>query len=55
VLLVVLRRRRYQLGLRNVAERFLARGVVFSHEAVRDGEVRFAPLSWPFTPSGLIF
>jgi len=44
VLLVVLWRLRYKLSLRDLAEMFLERGFVFSHEAVRDWEVRFAPL-----------
>jgi putative transposase len=44
VLLVVLWRLRYKLSLRDVAEMFLQRGVVFTHEAVRDWEARFAPL-----------
>ncbi len=44
VLLVVLRRLRYKPSLRDLAELFLPRGVVFTHEAVRDGEARFAPL-----------
>ena len=44
VLLVVLWRLRYKLSLRDLAEMFLARGFVFSHEAVRDWEGRFAPL-----------
>jgi len=44
VLLVVLWRLRYKLSLRDVAEMFLARGFVFTHETVRDGEARFAPL-----------
>src|SRR3954468_8817967 len=44
VLLVVLWRLRYKLSLRDLAEMFLARGFVFSHEAVRDWETRFAPL-----------
>ncbi len=44
VLLVVLWRLRYQLRLRDVAELFLPRGVVFTHEAVRDWEARCAPL-----------
>jgi len=44
VLLVVLWRRRYKLSLRDLAEMFLERGFVFSHEAVRDWEARFAPL-----------
>ena len=44
VLLAVLWRLRYKLSLRDLAEMFLARGIVFSHEAVRDWEARFAPL-----------
>jgi len=44
VLLVVLWRLRYKLRLRDLAEMFLARGIVFSHEAVRDWEARCAPL-----------
>ena len=44
VLLVVLWRLRYKLSLRDLAEMFLARGFVFSHEAVRDWEARFTPL-----------
>jgi transposase-like protein len=44
VLLVVRWRLRYTLSRRDLAELFLARGVVFSHEAVRDWEARFAPL-----------
>jgi putative transposase len=32
------------LSLRDVAEMFLERGFVFTHEAVRDWEARFAPL-----------
>jgi len=44
VLLVVLWRLRYKRSLRDLAEMFLARGFVFSHEAVRDWEARFAPL-----------
>ena len=42
--MVVLWRLRDKLRLRDLAELFLARGFVFSHEAVRDGEARFAPL-----------
>jgi len=41
---VVLWRLRYKLSLRDRAEMFLERGFVFSHEAVRDWEARFAPL-----------
>jgi len=44
VLLVVLWRLRYKLSLRDLAEMFLERGFVFSHEAVRDWEARCAPL-----------
>jgi len=44
VLLVVFWRLRYKLSLRDVAEMFLARGFVFTHETVRDWEARFAPL-----------
>ena len=36
VLLVVLWRLRYKLSLRDLAEMFLERGFVFTHEAVRD-------------------
>ena len=44
VLLVVLWRLRYKLSLRDLAEMFLERGFVFTHEAVREWEERFAPL-----------
>ncbi len=44
VLLVVLWRLRYKRSLRDLAAMCLARGFVFSHEAVRDWEARFAPL-----------
>lgn len=44
VLQVVLWRLRYKLSLRDLAEIFVARGIVFTHEAVRDWETRFAPL-----------
>jgi putative transposase len=36
IALVVLWRLRYKLALRDLPEMFLIRGVVFSHEAVRD-------------------
>jgi len=42
VLLVVLWRLRYKLSLRDVAEMFLTRGFVFTHETVREWETRFA-------------
>lgn len=41
---MVLWRLRYKLSLRDLAELFLERGFVFTHETVRDGEERFAPL-----------
>ena len=44
VLLVVLWRLRYKLSLRDLAEMFLERGWVFTHEAVREWEKQFAPL-----------
>src|SRR6476469_1446199 len=44
VLQVVLWRLRYKLSLRDLAEMFLERGFVFTHEAVREWEARFAPL-----------
>ena len=42
--LVVLWRLRYRLTLRDLAEMFLVRGIVFSHEAVRQWEAKLAPL-----------
>ena len=45
VLLVVRWRLRYRLTLRDLAEIFLERGLQFTHEAVREWEERFAPLS----------
>ena len=44
VMLVVTWRLRYKLSLRDLAEMFLSRGLVFTHEAVRDWEARFSPL-----------
>jgi transposase-like protein len=44
VLLVVLWRLRYKLCLRDLAELFLERGIVFTHETIRDWKARFAPL-----------
>src|SRR6201986_4313132 len=41
---IILCRLRYKLSLLNLAEMFLLRGFQFTHEAVRDWEVRFAPL-----------
>ena len=44
VLQVVLWRLRYKLSFRDLAEMFLERGFVFTHEAAREWEARFAPL-----------
>jgi len=44
VCLVVLWRGRYKLSLRDLAEMFLDRGLVFTHEAVREWEAQLAPL-----------
>ena len=41
---VVLWRVRYKLSLRDLAEMFLLRGFHFTHETIRDWEVRFGPL-----------
>src|SRR3954471_23328041 len=42
--LVVFWRLRYKLSLRDLSEMFLIRGIVFTHEAVRDWEAKLAPL-----------
>src|SRR5919205_7506 len=44
VALVVLWRLRYRLTLRDLSEMFLVRGIVFSHEAVREWEAKLAPV-----------
>jgi putative transposase len=44
VSLVVLWRFRYKLSLRDLTEMFLQRGIVFTHETIRDWEVRLTPL-----------
>ena len=44
VFLVVFWRLRYKLSLRDLAEMFLERGMVFTHEAVREWETKLAPL-----------
>ena len=44
VCLVVLWRIRYKLSFRDLAEMFLDRGVVFTHEAVREWEAKLAPV-----------
>src|ERR1700674_4325540 len=43
IALVVLWRLRYKLSLRDLAEMFLIRGLVFSYEAVRDWEAKLPP------------
>jgi putative transposase len=43
ITLVVLWRLRYRLTLRDLAEMFLVRGLVFSHVAVREWEAKLAP------------
>jgi transposase-like protein len=42
--LVVFWRVRSKLSHRDLAEMFLNRGIVFTHEAVRDWEAKLAPL-----------
>jgi putative transposase len=44
VCLVVLWRVQYRLSLRDLPEMFLERGIVFTHEAVREWEAQLAPL-----------
>jgi putative transposase len=44
VCLVVLWRVRYKLSLRDLPEMLRARGIVFTHEAVREWEAQLAPL-----------
>src|SRR5215210_6560221 len=44
IALVVLWRLRYRLTLRDLAEIFFVRGIVFSYEAVREWEAKLAPL-----------
>src|SRR5919112_1463885 len=44
IALVVLWRLRYRLTLRDLAEMFLLRGIVFSYEAVREWAAKLAPL-----------
>src|SRR3954454_9412950 len=43
IALEVLWRLRYKLALRDLPEMFLVRGLVFSHEAVREWEAKLAP------------
>src|ERR1700752_1453482 len=44
IALVVLWRLRYRLTLRDLSEMFLVRGLLFSHEAVREWEAKLAPV-----------
>ncbi|TDH60109.1 IS6 family transposase [Dankookia rubra] len=44
IALVVLWRLRYRLTLRDLAEMFLQRGIVFSHEVVREWEAKLTPV-----------
>ena len=44
IALAVLWRLRYQLSLRDLTKMFLVRGIVFSHEVVRDWEAKLAPI-----------
>ena len=43
IALVVLWRLRYKLALRDLPEMFLVRGLVFSHETVREWEAKLTP------------
>jgi putative transposase len=43
IALVVLWRLRYKLSLRDLPEMFAIRGIVFSHEAVREWEAKLTP------------
>jgi putative transposase len=44
IALVVLWRLRYRLTLRDLSEMFLQRGIIFSHEAVREWEAKLTPI-----------
>ncbi len=44
IALMVLWRLRYRLTLRDLAEMFLQRGIIFSHVAVRDCEAKLVPV-----------
>jgi putative transposase len=43
ICLVILWRVRYKLSLRELAEMFLQRGIIFTHEAVRSWETKLTP------------
>lgn len=53
MLLVVLWRLRYKLSLRDLAEMFRTRGLVFTHEMVRDGGALRATRRRPSRVSGV--
>jgi putative transposase len=44
IALVVLWRLRYRLTLQDLSERFLERGILFSHETVREWEAKLTPV-----------
>jgi transposase-like protein len=44
ICLVILWRIRYKLSLRDLAAMFLERGILFTHEAVREWETKLAPV-----------
>src|SRR3954468_9381762 len=52
IALVVLWRLRYKLALRDLPEMFAARGLVFSHEAVREWEAKLSCPPWPRSGAG---
>src|SRR3982751_5855831 len=53
IALVVLWRLRYRLTLRDLAEMFLVRGIIFSYEAVREWEAKLGRC-WPTHPAGAV-
>jgi len=55
VCLVVLWRFRYKLSLRDLAEMFLQRGLIFTHEAVREWESKRAPLLGDGVSANLLY
>src|SRR3982751_76358 len=52
IALVVLWRLRHKLALRDLPEMFAARGLVFSHEAVREWEAKLSCPPWPRSCGG---
>lgn len=53
MLLAVVWRLRYKLGLRDLAELLLQRGYTVSHETIRAWEFRFTPLIAPLFVRGV--